>query len=109
MSRRIKMGPRIDPRGSKVDATLYVFMCPLCPWQVQAGYAARRDFGLDGLLEAIAAAHMDHILQEHAARDVDDELEWADGSTHSVAKVAAGSRHEGALIATPLPRSWVDR
>ncbi|VXC20933.1 hypothetical protein [Aeromicrobium sp. 9AM] len=107
--KRLQMGQRQSDPGLHVDATRYVFMCPLCPWQLQAGYAARRDLGPNGLFDAIALAHKDHVVEAHANRSHDDELEWADGSTHNLAKTTPEGAVEGALIATELPRWWVDR
>lgn len=107
MSRRLKLGARQS--GDAIDFTRFVFLCPLCPWQVQAGYAARRDLGLTGVQEAIGLAHRDHILEDHSDHESDDELEWDDGTTHNLAKVSPDGTTEAALIGTMLPRWWVDR
>ncbi len=93
---------------SRPDPIQFVFSCPLCLWQVQGGYAARRDFGPEGLFDVFGRAHMDHIKEEHADGS-DVELVMPEGKTHGIARSLKKGGMEGALIATPLPRWWVDR
>lgn len=107
MSRRLQLGAR--QAGDTLDFTRFVFLCPLCPWQIQAGYAARRDLGPAGIQEAIGYAHRDHVLEEHSQRESKDELEFADGTTHSLAQVNTDGTMQFALIAQALPRWWVHR
>ena len=93
------------------DVCLHVFMCARGDWQVQVGPRARSDIGgaIDTFRE-LADAHRVHIYEEHTKDERESmraQLQRMQ-APEDITRQRGGDSSAAYLMASPLPRWWVD-
>ena len=94
------------------DVCKHVFVCAFGDWQVQTGPRARSDIGgaIDTFRE-VADAHRVHIFTEHTEpqREAMRSELLRMGAPDDITRRRGDDSASAFMLATPLPRWWVER